>query len=243
MFVPIGDDNRGRHTTPFVVWMIFAVNCFVWFLQLQLGEPFTNAFSAIPYELTHHRDLIGVERVRLDNLHSVEIQHYAGPSPIWLTAFSAMFMHGSWEHIIGNMMYLLIFADQIEDRLGHVRFLLFYIVCGLAASAAHVLFAPESAIPSLGASGAIAGVLGAYLFLYPGNQVRVMWMMRYAQVSYLPASIVLGGWILLQLVSQVSVIGGAPSGVAYMAHIGGFVAGALLLIPFLIGRRRPIDRY
>lgn len=237
MFLPLGDDNSQRTTTPFVVWGLFAMNCAVWMLQLSQGESFTNGWSTVPYELTHGVDLVGTQTIHVGG-DSIGISLYQSPSPIWLTAFSAMFMHGSWEHIIGNMTYLLIFADQIEDELGHFRFLIFYILCGLAAAFAHVVADPDSVIPCLGASGAIAGVLGAYLILHPRNRVHVLWLTRYGTTDYLPASIVLGMWIVLQLISQVSVIAGAPSGVAYMAHIGGFFAGAVFLFPLRFGRRR-----
>lgn len=234
MFIPIGDDNSARHITPYVTWGLFAVNAVVWLMQLTLGETFTYGFSVVPFEITNRIDLIEPQLANIGG-QGVSIPHYPGPSPIYLTLFSAMFMHGSWMHIIGNMAYLLIFGDQIEDLLGHVRFVLFYLVCGVAASAAHILVGTDSLIPSLGASGAIAGVLGAYLVMYPKNKVRVL-MIRF--VTMMPAYIVLGGWIVLQLISQVSLVGGGEGGgVAYMAHIGGFVAGLGLVFAFG-GRRR-----
>ncbi|MCO6432288.1 MAG: rhomboid family intramembrane serine protease [Deltaproteobacteria bacterium] len=230
MFFPVGDDNTRRLTTPFVVWLIFGLNAFVWILQLGLREQFTYAFAATPYEIVNNIDLDGPLLLRI-NGQSLPLNHSQGPSPIQLTLFSAMFMHGSWAHIIGNMVYLLIFADQIEDSLGHLRFLLFYVICGLAAGLAHVVFAPASMIPSLGASGAIAGVLGAYLVAHPTNTVRVMY---WHQIIHVPAFIVLGGWIFLQMISQISAVG-VETGVAYMAHIGGFMAGVPL---YFIMRRR-----
>ncbi len=142
-----------------------------------------------------------------------------------------MFMHGSWMHIIGNMMYLIIFGDQIEDLLGHFRFVVFYLVCGVAATGAHILGDPSSVIPSLGASGAISGVLGAYLLRFPGNSVKVLY---YGRILAMPASSVLWSWILFQIVAQFSTSAGEPSGVAYLAHIGGFAAGVILIV--LIGR-------
>jgi membrane associated rhomboid family serine protease len=146
-----------------------------------------------------------------------------------------MFMHASWLHIGGNMLYLWIFGDNIEDRIGHAKFLVFYLICGLAASAAQILFMSDSKVPNLGASGAIAGVLGAYLVLFPKRQVRVL-MAR--QIVNMPAFMVLGLWIVLQIYSQVSVAGGQQGGVAYMAHIGGFVAGVALI--FLLRGRAGI---
>jgi len=143
-----------------------------------------------------------------------------------------MFMHASWMHIIGNMLYLWIFGDNIEDRLGHAKFLVFYLICGLAASLTQILFSADSIIPSLGASGAIAGVLGAYLILFPKKNVRVLFA---RQIVNMPAFMVLGLWIVLQIFSQVGVSGGQSSGVAYLAHIGGFFTGVILI--FLFGGR------
>lgn len=239
MFLPIGDDNTRRTTRPIVVWVIFGINAVVWLLQLTLGERFTNGFSAIPYELTNGVDLTTAQLIEVGGGQVVQVPHFPGPSPIWLTVLSAMFMHGSWMHILGNMAYLLIFADQIEDLLGHARFAIFYLACGVMASAAHVVVGPGSTIPSLGASGAIAGVLGAYLLIYPRNPVRVV---SFYGVFAVPAFIVLGGWVLLQVIGQVNVIGRTGGGVAYMAHIGGFAAGVALIYLFGGPRRRAEQR-
>jgi membrane associated rhomboid family serine protease len=226
MFIPIGDDNSARQRTPYVVWMIFAINVVVWLLELRGGEAFMLAYSAIPLEITSGKDLIGPDPNM--SFGNELIHHQPGPALIYLTIFSAMFMHGSWLHIIGNMVYLLIFADQIEDRLGHFRFAIFYLLCGVGATLAHIFVAPHSSIPSLGASGAIAGVLGAYLILHPHNRVRVL--IR-TQIVPVPAVVVLGFWVVLQILGQLG-DAGATGGVAYMAHIGGFVAG-LVLLPIL----------
>jgi membrane associated rhomboid family serine protease len=228
MFMPLGDDNAARRTRPVVVYGLILVNALVWLLQLSMGDAFTMGFSTIPYEITNGTDLLGTKRILVDG-QSIALRHYPGPVPIYLTLLTSMFMHGSWMHIIGNMVYLWIFGDQIEDRLGRARFLAFYLLCGLAAGLAQVLFQPKSMIPGLGASGAIAGVLGAYLVKHPTNRVRVLFINR---VVALPALIVLGGWIVLQVISQVSVVGQAGGGVAYMAHIGGFVAGMVLIFLF-----------
>ncbi|MFN8388830.1 MAG: rhomboid family intramembrane serine protease [Bdellovibrionota bacterium] len=224
--LPLYDDNSGRRLTPYVLWAIFGLNCVVWYLQLTLGEPFTLGYSTIPYEIVHGVDLRSPKWTTLYGSPQ-SIPQAPGPSPIYLTLFSAMFMHGSWGHIGGNMLYLLIFGDQIEDLLGHARFALFYFVCGLCAGAAQILSSPESVIPSLGASGAIAGVLGAYLIRFPRNHVQVL---VYNRIVSMPASFVLGGWIIMQLVSQVQVYSGADSEVAYMAHIGGFAAGVIMIL-------------
>jgi membrane associated rhomboid family serine protease len=225
-FIPLGDDNQSRLSRPVVVYGLILVNAVVWLLQLTMGDAFTMGFSTVPLEITSGNDLVGLKRVVVDG-QSIALRHYPGPTPIYLTLLTSMFMHGSWMHIIGNMVYLWIFGDQIEDRLGRAKFLIFYLVCGLAAGLAQVLFQPKSIIPALGASGAIAGVLGAYLVRHSSNRVRVL---VFGRVVVMPALIVLGGWILLQIVSQVSVVGGAGGGVAYMAHIGGFVAGMVLIL-------------
>ena len=233
MVMPLRDDDSDRHTVPVVTYALIAVNVVVWLIELSLGERFINGYSTVPLEITSGRDLVGTQTIQAGG-QSIPIQLYPGPTPIYLTLFSAMFMHASWAHIIGNMLYLWIFGDNIEDRIGSGKFLVFYLVCGLAASAAHIVFGPESVIPSLGASGAIAGVLGAYLVLFPRKSVRVL-MMR--QIVNMPAFIVLGMWIVLQVFSQISVVGGDGGGVAYMAHIGGFIAGLVLI--FLFGKRAP----
>lgn len=233
MFFPLGDDNSARHRTPYVVFAIIALNAYVWWLQLRGGERFTNAFSVVPYELTRGVDLAQTLMLRTSR-GELPLRHFAGPDPLALTVFSAMFMHGSWMHILGNMLYLWIFGDQIEDRLGHIRFLFFYLGCGVLATIAHVMGDVNSVIPSLGASGAIAGVLGAYLVLHPRNRVRVLF---FRDVIILPAAIVLSGWIVLQIYGQMSAAGQRGGGVAYLAHIGGFIAG-IALLPILMPRRR-----
>jgi membrane associated rhomboid family serine protease len=233
MVLPLRDDDTDRHTTPVVTYALIAVNVLVWLSELSLGEPFINGYSTVPLEITQGRDIVGSQTIQAGG-QTVNIQLYPGPTPIHLTLLSSMFMHASWAHILGNMLYLWIFGDNIEDRIGHAKFLVFYLICGLVASVAHIIVGPESVIPSLGASGAIAGVLGAYLVLFPRRSVRVL-MAR--QIVHMPAFIVLGMWILLQVFSQISVVGGDGGGVAYMAHIGGFVAGLALI--FLFGKRAP----
>jgi membrane associated rhomboid family serine protease len=225
-FLPIGDDNSMRQSAPVMVYTIIALNVAVYALQVSRGDPFTNGFSTVPFEITHGVDLVGDKTITVGG-HSGVIHHYPGPSPIYLTLLTSMFMHGSPMHIIGNMLYLWIFGDQIEDLVGKLRFVLFYLCCGLAASAAQIACDPNSIIPNLGASGAIAGVLGAYLVKYPTNGVQVV-VLR--SLTTLPAFIVLGAWFGLQVWEQLnSRYGGAQGGVAYMAHIGGFVAGVVLV--------------
>ena len=232
MVMPLRDDDTDRRTIPVVTYVLIAINVIVWLIEMGLGEKFINGYSTVPYEITHGTDLVGTRTISAGG-QSAAITLFAGPRPIYLTLLSSMFMHASWMHIIGNMLYLWIFGDNIEDRIGHGKFVAFYLICGLLASAAHILVGTDSVIPSLGASGAIAGVLGAYLVLFPKRKVKVL-MLR--QVVDMPAFMVLGLWIALQVFSQISVVGGEGGGVAYMAHIGGFAAGVVLI--FLLGGRR-----
>jgi len=236
MVMPLRDDNTDRHIVPVVTYALIAVNILVWLIELGVGERFVNGYSTVPFEITNNTDLVGMQSVQAGG-QSITIRLYPGPTPIYLTLLSAMFMHASWMHIIGNMLYLWIFGDNVEDRIGSAKFLLFYVICGLAASVAHIMVGTDSVIPSLGASGAIAGVLGAYLVLFPRRQVQVL-VAR--QIVHMPAFAVLGLWILLQVFSQISVVGAEGGGVAYMAHIGGFVAGVALI--FLFGGRRARSR-
>lgn len=252
MLLPIGDDNQNRRTTPYVVYIILVINIvmFVFFQQAVMtpeGQHFTNGYAVVPYEITNGIDLTEPMIVRpsgsdigsRSGQRPIQIPEAPGPSPIYLTLLTAMFMHGSWLHIAGNMLYLWIFGDNVEDNFGHGSFLLFYIICGLAASFAQIFVDPVSPIPSLGASGAIAGVLGSYLIMFPRNRIRTIlpfgFVFLFTPIE-LPAVVVLGFWIVLQIFEQArSVAGEAQGGVAYMAHIGGFAVGAVLC--FLFRRR------
>ncbi len=234
MFIPIGDDNRRRLKTPLIVWLLVAINSYMWFLTLQKGEAFVASYAAIPYEITFGTDIVSTKYVSLEG-NRLPIPQAPGPHPIYLTLLTSMFLHASWLHIIGNMIYLLIFGDQIEDRFGHCKFLLFYLVAGLGAGIAQVFAAPYSVLPCVGASGAIAGVLGAYLILYPVNTVHVL---IFRSVVRMPAFIVLGFWGLMQIGGHLG-NPGEHGGVAYMAHIGGFVVGlACGVVARLIGSFR-----
>jgi len=243
MLLPIGDDNQGRNSRPFVVYILVAINVFVFVVFQQFaseGNEFTYAYSVVPYEITHNVDL--VQPVRVPDGPGV-IPQFPGPSPIWLTILTSMFMHGGWMHIIGNMLYLWIFGDNIEDNFGHARFLIFYLVCGIAASFAHIMVDPSSVTPSLGASGAIAGVLGAYLIMFPRNRVRALLPLGIIWTTVeLPAIVVLGFWIVIQIFSQYTAsFKPGEGGVAYMAHIGGFAAG--IALTFIFRRRTNIPRF
>jgi membrane associated rhomboid family serine protease len=236
MLIPIGDDNVHRRSTPFVVYTIIALNVIVFLFFQHIGQPsgdsFTYGYAAVPYEITH-----GVDIVQPTRLPRGEIPQAPGPVPIYLTLLSAMFMHGGWAHILGNMLYLWIFGDNIEDNFGHTKFIIFYLVAGFAASFAQIAIAPDSLIPTLGASGAIAGVLGSYLIMFPKNRVRALLPLGFLWTTVeLPAMVVLGFWIVIQVISQytalVTTTMSEGGGVAYMAHIGGFVAGAILTFLF-----------
>lgn len=220
MFIPLGDDNRGRKRVPLVNYALIALNSYMWYLQLSRGESFTASYAAIPLELVQGIDVTTTQHIRVDG-ESFPIPQAPGPHPLWLTIFTAMFMHGSWMHLIGNMLYLAIFGDQVEDRLGHIRYLLFYLFAGVVATLTQVYADPTSIVPTVGASGAIASVLGAYLILHPHNQVRVI---CFSNIIALPAAIVLGMWIGIQFLGQASAQRGL-GGIAYLAHIGGFVVG------------------
>jgi rhomboid family protein len=221
-FFPIGDDNTQRRTIPLVNYTLIAINVAVYLYQIANPE-FERGYSVVPAEITQGRDIIGqVQR----GLYLAE-----SPSPIYLTMLSSMFMHGGLLHIGGNMLYLWIFGDNVEDRMGHLKYLIFYLLCGFLATATHIFFGPNSVIPSLGASGAIAGVLGAYLVLFPRQGVRVF---QFGMIMEVPALIVIGLWGLLQFWNGFGSLGrtGEGGGVAFMAHVGGFVAGLLLVFLF-----------
>jgi membrane associated rhomboid family serine protease len=231
--LPIGDDDNPSPIFPIVNLVIIAINVVVFLYQL-VNPDFTNGFSAVPAEITTGRDLVGQFTVALPDGSTAVIKEAPGPSPIWITLFTSAFMHGGWTHLGGNMLFLFIFGDNVEKAFGHVRYLAFYLVCGLVASLAQVYSAPDSILPSLGASGAIAGVLAAYLVLFPANQVRVL--VGFFVVT-VPAIAMIGLWALIQFFNGFAAISmsAQTGGVAYMAHIGGFVAGlvlAFVLRPF-----------
>ncbi len=232
---PIGDDNSDRRIQPIVNYAIVGINILVFLLLQQLGsnETFTNAFALVPKEITTGVDLSGIQILRDSLGHTAEIQHFATPLPVYFNFLSSMFMHGDIMHIFGNMLFLFIFGDNLENAIGHVRYLAFYLLCGLAAAVAQIIMGPDSIIPMLGASGAISGVLGGYILLFPRRNVRAI---IFNFVTTVPAFVAIGIWIVYQLVlGYLSPSGGG--GVAYAAHIGGFVAGVALIKPFTIGRR------
>src|SRR4030066_161768 len=204
---PIGDDDTARRTVPLVTYALVALNVFFFFVELSGGDAFIMKWAFVPSRFT------------------------GNPLGDSLTLFTSMFMHAGWVHLGGNMLYLRIFGDNVEDRFGHIKFTIFYLLCGLVATAAQLAFSLKSDVPNLGASGAIAGVLGAYILLFSKGRVRVL---QGQQVIQVPALIVIGMWIVLQFFSGIGSIADTAQtgGVAYMAHIGGFLAGVAVTFFF-----------
>ena len=238
--IPIGDEDTSTQPgVPYVNIAIIAINVIVFLYQL-LDPNFTNGYSAVPAEITSGTDIVGRFLLPAPDGTSVVIDEAPGPNPIWLTLLTSMFMHGGWLHIGGNMLFLFIFGDNIEKAYGHIKYVVFYLVCGIIASIAHVFSQPDSIIPSLGASGAISGVLAAYLVLFPTNRVKVLLTLGVILLRpiMVPAVVMIGIWALLQFVNGLGAIAvtDQTSGVAYWAHIGGFIAGALITLlakPFI----------
>lgn len=234
--IPLHDENPTR-ITPYVTWTLLALNIVIYLMQsigggmvetrVGLGGPLAG-WTLVPIELTRGLDA-----------------PTNGPTlqPFWMTLFTSMFMHGGLAHIFGNMVFLVVFGNNIEDALGHVKFLLFYLACGVLAALSQVFFKPDSIIPTLGASGAIAGVLGAYLVLFPHARVKTLIVFVLITVVRIPAYLLLGFWIVSQFFSQITGSlaarpGEESGGVAYLAHIGGFLAG-MALIKLLGARPTP----
>lgn len=217
--IPISDNDSDRIRTPFVNYLLIAINIivFVFFQSMGTNDAFLMSFATVPHEILTGEDVL------INGLG-------ATPGPVYITLLTSMFMHGSLAHIGGNLLYLWVFGDNLENRMGHLKYLVFYLLTGLIASLSHVyasqFFGKDLLIPSLGASGAISGVLGGYLILFPTNQVRVFVI---GTIIHVPAFITLGLWIGLQLLSGWGSIGAEGGGVAYAAHIGGFIAGMLLV--------------
>jgi membrane associated rhomboid family serine protease len=220
MFIPLKDENPTLRF-PVVTVALIAVNVAVFAFQALSPQGlsyFVLRMGAVPYEITHFRTLLDSPVPRV--------------AP-WLTLFLHMFLHGGLFHLAGNMLYLWIFGNNVEDVLGRFRFLAFYLFCGLSASLTHVLFNPSSTVPMIGASGAIAGVLGAYALLFPRARVRTfVFLFIFIEVVPVPAALVLGLWFVAQVMNV-----GLGGGVAWFAHIGGFLVGMALLLAF--GKKKP----
>ena len=242
MVLPLGDLQRTR-IVPVVTYFLIALNVTVFLVQQERGEEFSRAFAMTPWEITHNEDIdgpvprdvpvlvrdpFGGEHVEV---RRVAIEHSACPIPVRWTLLTSMFLHGSWMHLLGNMLYLWIVGDDVEEVLGPVRYILVYLACGLMGSLLQIAVNPQSDVPTLGASGAIAGIMGAYVVWFPHNQIRVL-VFRF--ITLLPAWIAIGGWIALQIWMGAGSFhrGGDTGGVAYLAHVGGALTGILVAFLF-----------
>ena len=255
---PISDPENTRRRFPIVNIGLMAVSIVVFLYQIAILDDFEltkfyNNYGVVPYELTGQGDISGM--IQAEDVSVLEVEgvrnllifyrlrdvYEGGPPTVWLTPFTSMFIHGGWMHLIGNMLFLWVFGDNIEDRLGRIKYLFFYLICGLFAAAAQVAVNLGTGIPAIGASGAIAGVLGAYFVLFPHARIRTLIFFFFITVISLPAWLLIGIWILMQFFSGITSLGGDfATGVAYWAHIGGFVAGFLIVAAFvgLSGVRR-----
>lgn len=240
MLFPVGDDNKDRHLTPIVNYILIAINILVFIFLQDLGRNlgFTFSYSTVPAEILTGEDIITPSQ-SYQNPYTGEMETHPGLGitnlPVYLTMVTSMFMHGGIAHLAGNMLYLWIFGDNLENVMGHTRFLFFYLLCGILAALTHVFstlyFNQALDIPSLGASGAISGALGGYMLLFPSRKVHVWFLWGIMSV---PAFIVVGLWFLFQIVNGMGALGGEEAGgVAYAAHIGGFIAG-LILVKFFV---------
>jgi|SRR5919206_204813 membrane associated rhomboid family serine protease len=245
MVFPISDDNSDRVVTPYVNYLLLAANILVFIFLQGLGsdDRFTYAWATVPQEIVTGRDIarpvLVQDPISGDPVGRIPLQ--PTPVSVYLTLLTSMFMHGGLVHLLGNMLFLWIFGDNLEDRMGHLRYLVFYLVCGVLASLAHVVMNTGSYIPSLGASGAISGVLGGYLLLFPAR--RVLAILPYGFLTHVPAWVAIGLWFVFQLINGLGMLGSGSQagGVAYAAHIGGFIAGLVLVRVFAAGpgRARP----
>jgi membrane associated rhomboid family serine protease len=218
--IPLKDRNPTKRF-PIITILIIAVNVLIFIYQISLGlqwEGFYYKFSVIPSRI-------------VESLHSEIFRPLT-----FLTLVTSMFLHGGWLHLGGNMLYLWVFGDNVEDKFGHGRFLVFYLICGITATMLHIFMEPASTVPTIGASGAISGVLGAYILMFPRTRVLTLIpIFIFIQLAELPAFIILGFWFVLQFINGMVSLGYATSGmggVAWWAHIGGFIAGLLLVLPF-----------
>ena len=219
--IPLGDASRRPLRFPIATVLIITANALVFLLELAGGDTFINRWSMVPAHIMAGQD--------------------------WITILTAMFMHAGWAHILGNMLFFWVFGPEIEDVMGRGRFLTFYLLSGLVATAAQILIDPTSTVPNLGASGAIAGVMGAFLITYPRDRIRtILFIGWFARVTFIPAILLVGFWFLTQLFSEIGALAQVQSGgVAYMAHIGGFIFGALaarLFEPRKLRYRRGLDQ-
>lgn len=228
---PLRDDNP-HFLTPYVTYGIIALNILSWIFIQGLGGELALARSVCELGLIP-ADLLGTlptgSRFQISPNASCVITGNAG----LYTVVSHMFLHGGWMHLIGNMWFMWVFGNNVEDSMGHARFIVFYLLCGLAAAALQMMSNPESGVPMVGASGAIGGVMGAYIMLYPKVQVHMLIFLGFFVTTFaMPAMYMLGYWFLIQMIGGLGSIGARGGGVAFWAHIGGFVAGGLLVLLF-----------
>ena len=239
--LPISDISLYQTHRPYANIVLIALNTIVFAYSVLLNDfdlfRFNYMFGVIPAELAAGRVLEGVRVFTPRGPVDVDIASPIGP---WGTVFTSMFMHGGWMHFIGNMLFLWVFGDNLEARLGHVKYLLFYLGCGIVAVWAHVITDVDSTVPLIGASGAISGVLGAYLVLYPYNRITTLIFMLFITVIRVPAVLLLGFWFVLQLFQGVGSLGPGSGGVAYMAHVGGFVAGVSAMVLYKLAVGEPL---
>lgn len=227
MVLPLGDLEKTR-IVPVATYALIALNVVMFLVQLDRGESFTAAYAATPYEIAHNEDLKEPLELLVHNEAGPPgvrvVDQAAVPFPVWLTMITAMFLHGSVLHLAGNMLYLWIFGDNVEEVLGTVRYVLVYLACGLMGTLLQVAGNPDSVIPTLGASGAIAGIMGAYVVWFPRNRVRVL-VFRF--IFLVPALVAVGLWIVLQVWQGIGSFRhvGQAGGVAYLAHVGGAATG------------------
>ena len=251
MLLPIGDDNRDRRITPIVNYILIALNIFVFIYWQQWGSDmgFTFAYATVPGEILTGADIVTNDEVLKDPYSGQRIDMpglQRTPVPVFVTLITSMFMHGGIAHLLGNMMFLWIFGDNLEDRLGHLKYLMFYLLCGILAGLSHVFttafLGQNLLIPCLGASGAISAVLGGYMLLFPTRKVHV-WIFLF--IVSVPAFVAVGLWFVFQVLNGLGTLGGEEAGgVAYAAHIGGFVFGLFLVKMFAnpapVAKRRSI---
>jgi membrane associated rhomboid family serine protease len=240
MLLPIGDDNRDRRLTPVINYLLIAANIFVFIYWQHIGfnDAFTYAYATVPGEILTGTDIITNNKVLTDPYTNQAFQLpglQRTPIPVFLTLFTSMFMHGGVAHLLGNMLFLAIFGDNLENVMGHLKYLAFYLLCGVLAGLSHVfttfILGQNMLIPSLGASGAISGVLGGYMLLFPTRGVHV-WLFFFFVVT-VPAFLVVGLWFVFQVLNGYGSLGGEEAGgVAYAAHIGGFIFGLILVKRF-----------
>jgi membrane associated rhomboid family serine protease len=237
--IPIRDDNP-HFLPPYATAAIVGLNVLAWFAVQGFGQPLALARSVCTFGLVPG-ELLGTLPAGFQVAIGPGLSCVVTPDANWPALLSHMFLHGGWMHLIGNMWFLWIFGNNVEDAMGHARFVVFYVLCGFAAAALQMLSEPASGIPMVGASGAIGGVMGAYIVLYPRVNVHMLfWLGFYVTTFAIPAWWMLGYWFVVQLVSGVGA-SGAQGGVAFWAHVGGFVAGAALI--FVFRDRALLDRH